>query len=121
MITIDAARAIGREADLGTLEAGKLADITTINMTSPHLMPRLMPIHQLMLYGNTGDVADVFVAGKALMLDRRVLTVSEADVFECAQTASLEAIHRAGYERLLTPADNFWTGAQSNISALREP
>ena len=113
--------AIGREADLGTLEAGKLADITTINMTSPHLMPRLMPIHQLMLYGNTGDVADVFVAGKALMLDRRVLTVSEADVFECAQTASLEAIHRAGYERLLTPADNFWTGAQSNLSALREP
>ena len=67
MITIDAARAIGREADLGSLEVGKLADITTIKMTSPHLMPRLMPIHQLMLYGNPGDVADVFVAGRALM------------------------------------------------------
>ena len=116
-----AARAIGREADLGSLEVGKLADITTIKTTSPHLMPRLMPIHQLMLYGNPGDVADVFVAGRALMRDRKVLTVSEADVFECAQSASLEVIRRAGYERLLKPADNFWTGAQSHLSALREP
>lgn len=121
MITIDAARAIGHEADLGSLEVGKLADITTIKTTSPHLMPRLMPIHQLMLYGNPGDVADVFVAGRALMRDRKVLTVSEADVFECAQAASLEAVRRAGYERLLKPADNFWTGAQSHLSALREP
>ena len=121
MITIDAARAIGREADLGSLEVGKLADITTIKMMSPHLMPRLMPIHQLMLYGNPGDVADVFVAGKALMRDRRVLTVSEEDVFECAETASREAIRRAGCEHLLAPSDNFWTGAQSNLSALREP
>ena len=116
-----AARAIGREADLGSLEVGKLADITTIKTTSPHLMPRLMPIHQLMLYGTPGDVADVFVAGRALMRERKVLTVSEADVFECAQAASLEAVRRAGYERLLKPADNFWTGAQSHLSALREP
>ena len=116
-----AARAIGREADLGSLEVGKLADITTIKTTSPHLMPRLMPIHQLMLYGNPGDVADVFVAGRALMRDRKVLTVSEADVFECAQAASLEAVRRAGYERLLKPADNFWTGAQSLLSVPREP
>ena len=116
-----AARAIGREADLGSLEVGKLADITTIKTTSPHLMPRLMPIHQLMLYGTPGDVADVFVAGRALMRERKVLTVSEADVFECAQAASLEAVRRAGYERLLKPADNSWTGAQSHLSALREP
>lgn len=116
-----AARAIGREADLGSLEVGKLADITTIKTTSPHLMPRLMPIHQLMLYGTPGDVADVFVAGRALMREHKVLTVSEADVFECAQAASLEAVRRAGYERLLKPADNFWTGAQSHLSALREP
>lgn len=121
MITIDAARAIGRAHDLGSLEAGKLADITTIRMTSPHLMPRLMPVHQLMLFGNAGDVADVFVAGKALMRDRQVLSVSETDVFECAEAASLEAIHRAGYERLLEPSANFWTGAQSNLEALREP
>ena len=121
MITIDAARAIGREADLGSLEVGKLADITTIITTSPHLMPRLMTIHQLMLYGNPGDVADVFVAGRALMRDRKVLTVSEADVFECAQAASLEAVRRAGYDRLLKPADNFWTGTQSLLSLPREP
>lgn len=84
-------------------------------------MPRLMPIHQLMLYGNPGDVADVFVAGRILMRDRKVLTVSEADVFEGAEKASREAIRCAGYEHLLTPSDNFWTGAQSRLSALREP
>ena len=121
MITIDAARAIGREHDLGSLEVGKLADITTVKVASPHLSPQLMPIHQLMLFGNPGDVSDVFVAGRLLMRNRTVLTVSEADVLESAERASLEAIERAGAKHLLKPSDNFWTGAQSRLDTLREP
>ena len=54
MITIDAAKAIGRETDLGSIEPGKLADIVSFNLRQPHLSPNLMPIHQLMLYGNAG-------------------------------------------------------------------
>lgn len=121
MITIDAARAIGREHDLGSLEVGKLADITTVKVASPHLSPQLMPIHQLMLFGNPGDVSDVFVAGRLLMRNRTVLTVSEADVLESAERASLEAIERAGAKHLLKPSDNFWTGAQSRLDSLRDP
>ena len=121
MITIDAARAIGREHDLGSLEVGKLADITTVNLRAPHLSPNLMPIHQLMLFGNAADIADVFVAGKALMRDRRVLTVSEKTVLEDAAAASREAIVRAGAEHLLAPSANFWTGAQSNLDEVRVP
>lgn len=121
MITIDAARAIGREHDLGSLEVGKVADITTVKVASPHLSPQLMPIHQLMLSGNPGDVSDVFVAGRLLMRNRTVLTVSEADVLESAERASLEAIERAGAKHLLKPSDNFWTGAQSRLDSLRDP
>lgn len=121
MITIDAARAIGREHDLGSIEVGKLADITTFNMRVPHLSPNLMPIHQLMLFGNPGDVADVFVAGKALMRDRLVLSASEAAVLDDAEAASREAIARAGYVGLLKPSANFWTGAQSVLNEVRGP
>ena len=121
MITIDAAKAIGRETDLGSIEPGKLADIVSFNLRQPHLSPNLMPIHQLMLYGNAGDASDVLVNGRFLMKDRVVLTVSEQDVFEAAECAAKEAKSRAGYERPLKPADNFWRGVQSQAKALRLP
>ena len=121
MITIDAARAIGREHDLGSLEVGKTRRHHDGKGRLAHLSPQLMPIHQLMLFGNPGDVSDVFVAGRLLMRNRTVLTVSEADVLESAERASLEAIERAGAKHLLKPSDNFWTGAQSRLDTLREP
>ena len=41
MVTIDAARALGREHDLGSLEVGKKADVITVGLQAPHLVPRL--------------------------------------------------------------------------------
>ncbi len=39
MITIDAARAIGMDHEIGSLESGKKADIAIIDMRKPHLTP----------------------------------------------------------------------------------
>lgn len=108
MITIDAARAVGREHDLGSIEPGKLADLITVDMRQPHLAPTHLPVHTLMLYGNAADVADVMVEGRWVMRGRQVLTVDEAEVLRDAAEESSAAIRRAGLEKLLKPSDTFW-------------
>lgn len=108
MITIDAAKAIGRDDDLGSLEVGKRADVITINMRQPHLAPNFMPVHKLMIYGTAQDVDTTIVDGKILMRGRQVLTCDEEEVIASAERESFETIHRAGYEKYLEPCDTFW-------------
>lgn len=47
MITIDAAKALGLDHEIGSLEVGKKADIAIINMRRPHLTPNWMVVHRL--------------------------------------------------------------------------
>lgn len=108
MITIDAARAIGREDDLGSLEVEKRADIITVNTHQPHLATCVSPVHQLMMYAVANDVWDVMVDGKILMTDRHVLTVDEDEVMELALKESRSVINRAGLEAFTEPAEGFW-------------
>jgi len=85
MVTIDAARAVGMEEDIGSLEAGKLADVIIVDAGQPHQYPRGMPVHRL-AYVTTGtDVETVIVGGQVLMQSRRVRSVDEDDVLEQAQ------------------------------------
>ena len=67
MITIDAAKAIGWDDEIGSLEVGKRADIITINMNQPHLTPSFMPVHKLMLYATGQDVDNTIVNGLSLI------------------------------------------------------
>lgn len=115
MITIDAAKAIGRENDLGSLETGKQADIITVDLQKPHLTPNFLPIHKLMLYGNASDVDTVMVQGKLRIVKRQVLDIDEAEVLKEATEESLRTIRRAGYEKLLEPSDTFWTGYRNLV------
>ena len=115
MITIDAAKAIGREKDLGSLEVGKQADIITVNLQKPHLTPNFLPIHKLMLYANGSDVDTVMVKGKLRMINRELPDINEEEVLKEATEESLRTIRRAGYEKLLEPSDTFWTGYRNLV------
>ena len=84
MVTIDAARALGLEKELGSLETGKKADVILIDMFKPHLMPFNMPVYRVAYFANGNDVDTVIVNGQVLMEGRRVLTVNEVDVLELA-------------------------------------
>lgn len=112
MITIDAAKAIGWDDEIGSLEAGKKADIITVNMNQPHLTPSFMPVHKLMLYAAGQDVDHTIVNGRLLMENRRVISVDEEAVIDEAQKESLETIRRAGAEKFLEPCDTFWGHAR---------
>lgn len=112
MITIDAAEAIGRKDDLGSLEVGKKADVITVNMRQPHLAPNFMPVHKLMLYATAQDVDTTIVDGKLLMRGRKVFTCDEEEVMSSAEKESMDTIRRAGYEKYLQPCDTFWGNAR---------
>lgn len=108
MVTIDAARALGLEDDLGSLEPGKKADVIFIDMFKPHLVPANMPVHRVAYFANGNDVDTVIVNGEVLMENRKVKTVNEAVVIELAEKAIKDAINRTNLQHLLTLPERFW-------------
>ena len=119
MITIDAAKAIGWEDEIGSLEVGKKADVITIDMNQPHLAPHFMPVHKLMLYASGQDVDNVIVNGRVLMKNREVLSVNQLDVIGEAQEEIMETIDRAGVRKFMEPADTFWGNSRMYVSENR--
>jgi 5-methylthioadenosine/S-adenosylhomocysteine deaminase len=108
MATIDAAKALGMEKEIGSLEVGKKADIILIDWYRPHMMPMNMPLYRVAYFANGNDVATVVVNGKVVMRDRQVLTVKEADVLALAQREADAAIARTGLQPLTNTPEGFW-------------
>jgi 5-methylthioadenosine/S-adenosylhomocysteine deaminase len=108
MVTIDGARALGMDKEIGSLEVGKRADIILVDMFKPHLYPLNMPVYRIPYFASGSDVDTVIVDGKVLMEDRKVKTVNEAEVLEMAQREAEAMIDRTGLRHLLATPDNFW-------------
>jgi cytosine/adenosine deaminase-related metal-dependent hydrolase len=110
MCTIEAARALGREADIGSLEVGKKADVILVDLRRPHLYPANMPEFRITYFANGNDVHSVVVDGKIVLRDRRALMVDEAAVLDNAQTETIRMIERLGLADLLRTPETFWGG-----------
>ncbi|MFG6619897.1 amidohydrolase family protein [Sulfitobacter sp. 1A05707] len=83
MCTIDAAKAIGLEDELGPLEAAKKADIVMLNLREPHLYPPMMPLTTIPQFANAAYVETVIVNGNTRMRDRKT-TLNESDILGAA-------------------------------------
>ncbi len=88
MATLGGARALGRGEHLGSLEAGKLADLIIVGMSKARQQPLFDPIAQIVYTSRGDDVETTIVNGKILMRDRKVLTMDEAAVLREARTAA---------------------------------
>jgi cytosine/adenosine deaminase-related metal-dependent hydrolase len=108
MVTVDAARALGMEKEIGSLEPGKKADIILVDWFKPHLVPMNMPVYRMVYFANGEDVSTVLVDGRVLMRDRRVLSVNEEEVLTMAQREADVAIRRAGLQDLTVMPEGFW-------------
>jgi 5-methylthioadenosine/S-adenosylhomocysteine deaminase len=86
--TLGGARVIGRADRLGSLEAGKLADVVVVRMDQPRQTPMYDAISHLVYVTRGDDVETTIVNGKVLMRDRKVLTLNEADVLAEARKAA---------------------------------
>ncbi|MBN6360507.1 amidohydrolase [Providencia huaxiensis] len=85
MATMGSARVLHMEDKLGSLEAGKLADIIVIDIKSPNMVPMYSPYAALVYGANGANVRHTIVDGKVLMQDRQLLTADEGTIIKEAQ------------------------------------
>jgi len=94
MATIDGARALGLDQQIGSLEAGKRADIILVDCRRPHLVPG-HHLHANIVYAANGsDVDTVIIDGKIIMQERKVRTLKEENVMEKAQRTATRLVAR---------------------------
>jgi cytosine/adenosine deaminase-related metal-dependent hydrolase len=108
MVTIDAARAIGRADDLGSLEVGKKADVVLLDLWKPHLQPINMLVEQIVAKGMGSDVDAVVCDGQVVLEHGRPTLVDENEILERAVREAGLMRDRAGVEPLLGRAAGFW-------------
>ena len=108
MATIDGCRVLGLDKELGSVEAGKKADLITVDLFQPHLYPLDMLVYRLVYNATGADVADVAVNGRLVMEDRRLTSIDEAAVLEHAQDVYRRFVERAGLASHTQSSANFW-------------
>ena len=82
MGTIEGARALGMEDQIGSLEAGKRADLIVVSTAGARQTPIYDPVSHLVYVARGADVTNTIVNGKILMRDRKVLTLAEEEVLK---------------------------------------
>jgi len=97
------ARAALWEDEIGSLEAGKKADIVLFDTQKPEWQPLHDPVSTL-VYSATGASAETLIVdGRIIMEERRVLTMDEEAVLKESQAVAESLVRRAGLERLTAP------------------
>jgi len=110
MVTLDAARALGLDNLIGSLEPGKRADIILVDFSRPHLIPEASVPRLLAFYVSGNDVDTVLVDGEVLMQDRKVRSVDEEAVMEMARGEAARAFARFDISPYLEINEDFWQG-----------
>jgi len=85
MATIDGASALHMEKEIGSLEAGKKADLILIDLNRPNAVPMYEVYAQIAYALKGSDVETVIIGGKVVMRDRKLLTVNELEAIAKAR------------------------------------
>jgi cytosine/adenosine deaminase-related metal-dependent hydrolase len=103
MATIDGARAVGLESDIGSLEVGKKADIILVDMRHPQMVP-CHSIPSALVYQAYGNEVDTTIVDGKVLMEKRRLTArdpeEEAQLLTTAQQSSERVVERAGMQRI---------------------
>lgn len=86
MATLNGARALGLDAEIGSLEIGKAADLTAIDLGQLETQPVLNPLAHVVYAVGRQQVSDVWVAGRRLLQNRELTTI---DAVELGRRATL--------------------------------
>jgi 5-methylthioadenosine/S-adenosylhomocysteine deaminase len=85
MATIDGARALHMEKEIGSLEAGKKADIILLDLNTPNAVPMYDVYAQIAYALKASNVETVIIGGRAVMRDRKLLTLNEPEAIAKAR------------------------------------
>lgn len=97
MATVDAAKAIGAEKELGSIEAGKKADIVIIDARSVGMAPtRLENAVANLVYASPGGaVRDTMVDGRFVLRNGKIMSIDESGVVAAAEKAAQDLVDRS--------------------------
>lgn len=87
MATLGGARALGLAHETGSLSAGKAADVICIDLSAPACQPVGDPAEAIVFAAGRSAVTDVWVAGRAMVRDRRLLAFDAAELAAIAREA----------------------------------
>jgi 5-methylthioadenosine/S-adenosylhomocysteine deaminase len=97
--TRDAAIVMGMEADIGSLEVGKKADMFVLSRNSAKVVPAHDPVTTLVYSSGQENVTLTMVDGRILMRDKKIQHLDEADILQRCQRAALDLADRCGSNR----------------------
>ena len=83
--TINGAKALGMEKEIGSIETGKKADLAILDLNTPSLTPRNNLLAGLSYSANGSEVDTVIIDGKITMEKRKILTMDEQLVYRKIQ------------------------------------
>ncbi|MEM7400796.1 MAG: TRZ/ATZ family hydrolase [Pseudomonadota bacterium] len=84
--TINAAKALGMDQEIGSIEIGKSADLCVIDIDTIEAQPIYDPIGHLVYATQRNQVKDVWVAGKQLLSNRELLTMDQNEILAKTKT-----------------------------------
>jgi 5-methylthioadenosine/S-adenosylhomocysteine deaminase len=96
MATIHGAAALGMEREIGSLEAGKRADLVLYDLDVPEWRPLLDPVNSLVYAATGASVRTVMIDGRVVLDEGRLTTIDETEVYRRIETLSRAQIARAG-------------------------
>lgn len=108
MTTINPAKAMGLDNEIGSLEIGKKADIITINLKNHKFMPLFNVVYSLVAAGNGSDVSNVLVDGEFLLKDGKVISSNEEEILDSVQEMAEIIVQRAGLHKFAFQKEIFW-------------
>ncbi|WP_112323755.1 amidohydrolase family protein [Oceanibium sediminis] len=88
MATINGARALGQDDQIGSLEVGKQADLVMLDIRHPHQVPQISPLGNLVHTAHGRDVRLVMVVGDILIEDGRPTKVDAEEICREAEAVS---------------------------------
>jgi 5-methylthioadenosine/S-adenosylhomocysteine deaminase len=105
MATINAARALGREREIGSLEAGKRADIAVFDLAKPYVGVLHRPLSSFACAGKGSDARAVLVDGAVVYRDGSFANQADpAAVVAEAERIGAAIVQQAGLAHRMTPA-----------------
>jgi 5-methylthioadenosine/S-adenosylhomocysteine deaminase len=105
MATINAAKALGLDSEIGSLEAGKRADIGMFDLRKPYIGVLHRPLSNFICAGKGSDARAVVVNGDIVYRDGTFTRVPDAErVFAEAERIGARLVEQAGLSHRFAPA-----------------
>src|SRR5271154_1978804 len=101
MATIEGARALHLQKQIGSLEPGKKADLIIVDVNAPHATPMYNVYSEIVFALKASDVRTVIIAGRVIMEERKMLTLNEEEILQRAKEYQKKIL-----ASLATPANN---------------